>query len=64
MNVTTQLEFKLIYYNVAVQHISHYATKTPLLALCQNKLIINYNLRCTEKNELQNIIYLVYTYIL
>ena len=23
-----QLEFKLTYYNVAVQHVSHYATRT------------------------------------
>ena len=26
VNVIAQLEFELAYYNVAVQHVSHYAT--------------------------------------
>ena len=30
VNVITQLEFKLTYYNVAVQHVCHYAMVTPL----------------------------------
>ena len=28
VNVMVQLEFELAYYNVAVQHISHYAMAT------------------------------------
>ena len=30
MNVVAWLEFKLAYYNIAVQHVSHYATGTAL----------------------------------
>ena len=29
VNVLAQLEFELTYYDVAVQHISHYAMSTP-----------------------------------
>ena len=30
MNTTVQLEFKLAYYDIAVEHVSNYATGTPL----------------------------------
>ena len=29
VNIIMQLEFKLAYFNVAVQHVSHYTTTTP-----------------------------------
>ena len=30
MNLIVRLEFKLAYFEAAVQYLSHYATKTPL----------------------------------
>ena len=33
VNIIVQLEFKLAYYNVEVQHISHYAMRTPLILM-------------------------------
>ena len=33
VNVITQLEFELTYYDVVVQTVSHYTTETPLFAL-------------------------------
>ena len=30
MNIVASLEFELAYYDVAVQHINHYATRAPL----------------------------------
>ena len=31
MNIIVQPEFELVYYNIAVQYINHYAMRTPLL---------------------------------
>ena len=33
MNVLAELEFELIYYDIAVQHISHYIKGTPLIKI-------------------------------
>ena len=40
VNVIARLAFELTYYDVAVQHVSHYATKIPhLLFLVENNTI-------------------------
>ena len=36
VNEIASLEFELAYYYVTVQHVSHYATETPLLPLSVN----------------------------
>ena len=42
VNIIAQLEFELTNYDVAVQHISHYAMRTPLFSfVIGNKNITN-----------------------
>ena len=41
VNVIERLEFELAYYNVAVQHVSYYITRTPLSKYLTGTVIFN-----------------------
>ena len=48
VNVTTQLEFELAYYDVADQYVNHYTTGTPPAVFCFCFLFFSFLLVCKE----------------
>ena len=52
VNVKARLEFELVYYNVAVQHVSHYIKKNPPYQLdpdTKKKLVIKFEKKKHDK---------------
>ena len=58
VNLIAQLEFELTYYNVAVQHISHYTTETPhfikFIQLCKKITIFFFSNNLEDLPKMYN----------